>query len=101
PSSVSRVITNKSILTPQGEEKLLKFFFSKRRVQNFIKKILIEEKKRMEMGILSKPFNDRFIQKKLEDKYKIKLARRTVSQYRKLMGISSSYHRHKKVISDV
>jgi len=96
PSSIGRVITNKSILTPQGEEKLLKFFFSKRRVQNFIKKILIEEKKRMEMGILSKPFNDRFIQKKLEDKYKIKVARRTVSEYRKLMGISSSYHRHKK-----
>ena len=54
-STVSRAIAKKSILTPQGEEKPLKFFFSKRRVKNLLSKILTQERKWIKLFLKPAP----------------------------------------------
>lgn len=95
PSTISRSIANKSIITPQKEEKPLKFFFYKGRVQNFLYKVFQQEKEERERGILFKPFTDEMIQKRLEKEYQIKLSRRSISKYRQVMQIPSSYQRDK------
>ena len=92
-STVSRAIAKKSILTPQGEEKPLKFFFSKRRVKNLLSKILTQERKWIKEGILSKPFSDEEIRKMLKKRYGIEMSRRTVCKYRKMLKVPSSYQR--------
>jgi len=95
PSSVSRAIAFKSILTPQEEEKPLKFFFSKRRVQNFLRKIILEERGQLQTGILIRPLSDELVRKKLKERYGIRISRRSVSKYRQIMKIPSSYQRGK------
>jgi len=95
PSTISRSIANKSILTPQGEEKTLKFFFSKKRVENFLGKIFQQEKEEIKRKILLRPLTDKMIQKRLEREYQIKLSRRSISKYRQIMQIPSSYQRDK------
>jgi|GEM_PF-624347 len=95
PSTISRSIANKSIITPQKEEKPLKFFFYKGRVQDFLYKVFQQEKEERERGILFKPFTDEMIQKRLEKEYQIKLSRRSISKYRQVMQIPSSYQRDK------
>lgn len=95
PSTISRSIANKSIITPQKEEKPLKFFFYKGRVQNFLYKIFQQEKEERARGILFKPLTDEMIQKRLEKEYQIKLSRRSISKYRQVMQIPSSYQREK------
>lgn len=95
PSTISRSIANKSIITPQKEEKSLKFFFYKGRVQNFLYKIFQQEKEERKRGILFKSLTDEMIQKRLEKEYQIKLSRRSISKYRQVMQIPSSYQRDK------
>lgn len=94
PSSVSRAIANKSILTPQGKEKPLKFFFSKKRLKNFFLEILKEEEKEMKRGTLSRPFSDEEIKKRLKKQYNLILSRRTVCKYRQILRIPPSFKRH-------
>ena len=93
PSTISRVIFNKSIFTPQGKEKLLKFFFSRERIENFLQKIFNEEREKVRKGIILKPLNDEMIQKKLSAEYEIEISRRTVCKYRQKMKIPPSYKR--------
>lgn len=95
PSTISRSIANKSIITPQKEEKPLKFFFYKGRVQNFLYKVFQQEKEERERGIILKPLTDEMIQRRLEKEYQIKLSRRSISKYRQVMQIPSSYQRDK------
>jgi len=94
PSSVSRAIANKSILTPQGKEKPLKFFFSKKRLEKFFLEILKEEEKEIKKGTLSRPFSDEEIKKRLKKRYNLNLSRRTVCKYRETLKIPPSYQRH-------
>lgn len=95
PSTISRSIANKSIITPQKEEKPLKFFFYKGKVQNLLYKVFQQEKEERERRILFKSFTDEMIQKRLEKEYQVKLSRRSVSKYRQVMQIPSSYQRDK------
>lgn len=95
PSTVSRAITNKSILTPYGEEKPLKFFFSRCWIKNLIGKIILEEKERLREGNLSSPLTDELIQEKIMEDYAINLSRRSISKYRKMLKIPPSHHRYK------
>ena len=99
-STISRCTTNKYIETPKGVFEL-KFFFSRgidsndkgkflsnKLVKNKILRLIQDEKNK---DILS----DKNIVFKLRKKG-INIARRTVSKYRKLMNIPSSYKRKKQ-----
>jgi len=93
PSTVNRCISNKSILTPQGEEKPIGFFFSPRWAKNLVKKVILEEKEKLEKNLLSSPLTDKLIQEKIIEDYGIHLSRRTVCKYRKALRIPASYKR--------
>jgi len=101
-STISRCTTNKYIETPKGVFEL-KYFFSKginskdqakllsnKLIKNKILKLVKEENKKNVMS-----------DKKIVFKLKIKgisIARRTVSKYRKLMNIPSSFKRKRQII---
>ena len=97
-STISRVVSNKYALTPQGTY-LLKYFFSgsistsdgemmaSTAVKDEIRKILLVENQ-------LKPYNDSQIAALLKDKG-INLARRTVAKYREMMNVLPSSHRKK------
>ena len=100
-STISRCTTNKYIETPKGVFEL-KYFFSKgidskdkakllsnKLIKNKILRFIKEENRK---NIMS----DRYIVFKLK-KNGINIARRTVSKYRKLMNIPSSFKRKKKL----
>jgi len=94
PSTISRAIAGKSILTPRGEERPIKFFFSRRWMKNLVKKVILEEKEMMEKGLLLCPLTDEEIKEKIRRDYQIKIARRTVSRYREKLNIPSSHLRY-------
>ena len=95
-STISRVTRNKYIQTPQGIVEL-KFFFhsgvssylgssvSSLRVKEMIKKIVMEED-------IKKPVTDDQIVKLLQTQ-DVKIARRTVTKYRKELGIAPASKR--------
>ena len=98
-STISRVTTNKYVHTPQGILELKYFFNSglqssdgdsvasesvKNRIQEIVK---IEDSK--------KPYSDQEIVRILKAQHGIKIARRTVTKYREMMGILSSTKRKK------
>lgn len=93
PSTVSRAINNKSLVTPQGEERPIKFFFCRERIGRFLLQILQDEEKELSQGTLSRPLSDDMIGRRLKDEYDIKVARRTVSKYRNKLKIPSSSKR--------
>jgi RNA polymerase sigma-54 factor len=97
-STISRVTTNKYIHTPQGLLELKYFFhssvgsylgndMSSVRVKEMIRKLVKEEDS-------SKPLTDDQIVKLLQGK-DVKIARRTVTKYRKELKISSTSKRKK------
>lgn len=99
-STISRVTTNKYIHTPQGLFELKYFFhssvgsflgndMSSVRVKEMIRKLIKEEDQ-------AKPLTDDQIVKLLEAK-DVKIARRTVTKYRKELKISSTSKRKKIV----
>jgi len=97
PSTVSRAIADKSILTPQGEEKPIKFFFSRHWTKNLIRKIIFQEKEEIKKGISFSPLTDKLIQQKISKEYGIHLSRRSIAKYRKMLGIPSSQKRKKNI----
>ena len=99
-STISRCTTNKYIQTPKGIYEL-KYFFSKginskdktkllsnKLIKNKILRLIKEENKNI--------MSDKHIVFKLK-KNGISIARRTVSKYRKLMNIPSSFKRKKQI----
>lgn len=96
-STVSRITTNKYVSTPQGLFEL-KFFFNTglgmtdgsqmgaESVRAVIRKLITEENPK-------KPLSDKKIAELLEEKLKVKIARRTVAKYREAMCIPSSSKR--------
>jgi len=96
PSTVSRAIANKSILTPQGEERPIEFFYSRRWTRNLIRKVILEEKERVQKRSSSSPLTDELIRQKIIKDYGINLSRRTVSKYRKALNIPPSHQRYKQ-----
>ncbi len=98
-STISRVISHKYVETPLGIYPL-KFFFttgyqsetgeslSARAIKNYIKEIIAQEN-------TQKPYSDSEIAKILQEKYGIKIARRTVTKYREELNIPSLRERKK------
>ena len=97
-STVSRLTTSKSILTPQGLFSLKHFFsshvsssegdISSTAISAMIKQLIIDEDPK-------KPLSDARIQQSLLDEG-IDIARRTVAKYREAMNIGSSTQRKQK-----
>ena len=99
-STISRVTTNKYMLTPRGVFEL-KYFFSSHvstdsgedasstAIRALIRKLVDAEQPR-------KPLSDNKITQEL-DKQGIKVARRTVAKYRESMGIPSSSERKRLI----
>jgi len=91
-SNVSRAIHEKKIQLPRGTYDL-KFFFSKTisrdsevlisndRIKNMVKDYILSEDP-------YNPYSDKELADLLEDKENIRIARRTITKYRKLLGIS-------------
>jgi RNA polymerase sigma-54 factor len=77
-SLVSRALCGRSVLTPDGQEKPLKFFFpSKKNIRMDIIREIIRSEKR--------PLTDNAIKALLKEKYDIDVSRRTVNACRKEM----------------
>ena len=96
PSTISRSIANKSIVSPRGKEMSLKSFFTtgKEKINALIMDILKEERRKLMKGLLSAPLSDEKIKDRLKEKYGIKIARRTIAKYRKeILEIPSSRER--------
>jgi RNA polymerase sigma-54 factor len=93
-STVSRAVSGKYAQTPRGIFPL-KFFFtggttkgsgevaSQVSIQQYIKKLVEEEDPQ-------KPLSDEELGKRLQEKHNVKIARRTVTKYRKMLEIPSS-----------
>jgi len=115
PSVVNRMIQYRSIGTPWGEEKPLKYFFAGRKneIQNLIRDIIEEEPRpfaqdsnttyessEQKLPEFSRAkrrgYSDEQIRNKLKSEYGIALARRTVREYRNEMKIPSTYRRFVK-----
>lgn len=97
-STVSRLTSNKTMLTPQGLFPL-KYFFSSHvssldgEVSSVAISAMIEEMIAQENP--KKPLSDSEITRQLEAQG-VEIARRTVAKYREMMGIGSSTERKKK-----
>lgn len=98
-STISRVTTNKYVHTPQGIYELKYFFNSglqssdgesvaSESVKNKIQEIVKVENSK-------KPYSDQEIVRILKAQHGVKIARRTVTKYREMMGILSSTKRKK------
>ena len=96
-ATVSRAISGKYIQSQRGISKLRDFFTggtvneagevkSTRTVKQRIQELVDGENK-------SKPLSDEDIMKQLSGKFGLKIARRTVTKYRKSLGIASSRQR--------
>ncbi len=95
-TTISRIVSNKYVLTPSGLFSL-KFFFSsslKTKSGDFVSSSSIKEKikKLIEKEDKSKPLSDAEIAQIL-DKQGIKIKRRTIAKYREAIGIPSSIKR--------
>jgi RNA polymerase sigma-54 factor len=99
-SNVSRITTNKYVLTPHGIFELKYFFNSglssddgdsiaSESVKNMIKELVMNEDSR-------KPCSDQEIVKMLKAKG-VNIARRTVTKYREMLGVLSSSKRKKHI----
>jgi RNA polymerase sigma-54 factor len=99
PSTVSRAINNKYIVTPQGTYPL-KFFFTggfsngKGKVSNVAVKETVKEL------ASTGSHTDKEMSEIIFEKLKIKISRRAVAQYRKDLGIASSVDKGKNGYSD-
>ena len=99
PSTICRAIADKSVVTPQGEEKPIKFFFPslKDSVANLIREIVEEEKDLLQKGLIRRPYSDETIRAKIFHKSNIRVSRRFVTHCREASKIPSS-HRRAKII---
>lgn len=90
-SWISRLIGGLTVLTPSGEEKVLKFFFpSKKQVTKFfVKDILDREREDIISGRIKKPYTE----KQIRDMLPSSLSRWSVTQCRKEMGIPPARRR--------
>ncbi|MFH1957764.1 MAG: GIY-YIG nuclease family protein [bacterium] len=92
---ISRIAKGKSLITPQGKELPLKFFFHKRKetVKRFVKEILNGERQDLKSGKILKTYSDGELKDKLKVAYGISVSKRSIGFYRKELGIPSSRKR--------
>jgi len=100
PSTINRMIIDKSIITPQKVEKPLKFFFQprKEKIKNYLGEIIEEETYLLKKGLLSRPLSDEAIRSRLYGSFGFDISRRAVTKYRKELKIPASSKRRKKTI---
>lgn len=86
PSTISRLIRNKSVENPLGREVPLKGFFqSQKKVKlDLIREIFAEEKESI---------SDEKVKEILRKKYGLEVSRRSITAYRKELKIGSSFQR--------
>ena len=95
-STISRAISNKYIESKQGIFSLKSFFtnavatkeLSSSEIKNFINQQIEYEDK-------SEPLTDDDLLERIEKRFNIKMVRRTITKYRKLMNVASSKERKK------
>jgi len=85
PSTISRVIANKSLETPWGERALKDFFPNPKKFRKELLKQILEQE--------AKPLSDQKIKVSLERKFGVYLSRRTIASLRKELKIPSSRQR--------
>jgi RNA polymerase sigma-54 factor len=102
PSTISRAIANKYIACDRGVVPMKSFFttaldedVSNDAVKKFILSLIKEEDHK-------KPLSDMKLLTQIQEKFKIKMVRRTIAKYRKQLSIAGSSERKKLyLISDV
>lgn len=100
PSSITRVMADKSISTPQRKELPLKFFFPSQKeiTKNYLQDLMEEEKVLLQDHRLPRPYSDEVIKARLYRDYRVAISRRAVAKYRKELKIPASSRRRKKVL---
>jgi len=95
PSTISRAIAGKSLITPWGIQKALKEFFSgeKEKIKKLMLEVIREETRKLREGILTHPLSDEEIREKLKEIFQVQVARRTVTKYRRELKLPSSKKR--------
>ncbi len=95
PSTISRAISNKYLSCDRGIFALKEFFssaldedISSANIKEYIKELISKEDRK-------KPISDNKILQAIERKFGIKIVRRTITKYRKQLGIASSSERKK------
>ena len=98
PSSITRVMADKSIGTPQRKELPLKFFFPSQKeiTKTYLRDLMEEEKIVLQDRRLSRPYSDQVIRERLYRDYHIVVSRRAVAKYRKELKIPASSQRGKE-----
>jgi hypothetical protein len=93
-STISRILKNKYLETPEGNLPL-KFFCQGK--DDVIRRIIqIREKEEMDSGSRSKPFSDEEIAEIMERDYDIKISRRTVTYYRNKLAKAPKFYVRKR-----
>ncbi len=99
-ATVSRAVSEKYILTPRGIYPLRSFFIGGTETDAGVSvswdTIRVKIKELIDAEDKTNPLGDETIIELLKEKEGITLARRTVTKYRKLMGIPSSHKRREK-----
>ena len=95
PSTISRAIANKYIACDRGMLAMKKFFttaidedVSNAAIKEFLMKLIKEESR-------EKPFSDMKLLHIIQEKFKVKIVRRTIAKYRKQLNIAGSSERKK------
>jgi len=100
PSSITRVMADKSISTPQRKELPLKFFFPSQKeiTKNYLQDLIEEEKTLLQDHRLPRPYSDEVIKARLYRDYRVAISRRAVAKYRKELKIPASSRRRKEIL---
>jgi len=95
PSTISRAIANKYIACDRGLFAMKDFFttaidedVSNAAIKEYLVSLVKEESR-------AKPLSDMKLLEKIEDKFKVKMVRRTIAKYRKQLNIAGSSERKK------
>ena len=102
-STISRVVSGKSILSPWNEEIPLKVFLVKgpvNQVKSALYSILSEEEKQFLNGKIQLPYRDDEIKNLLAADFRLEVATRTVAKYRAEIGLPNIYERAKSYLNE-
>jgi len=93
-STISRILKNKSLDTPEGAYQLKFFCQSKKEVIERI--IQIREAAKLDSGDRTEPFSDAEIAEILEREYGTRVSRRTVTYYRNKIAEAPKFYKRRK-----
>jgi len=98
-ATVSRLIRDKTIVTPQGVV-AIKFFFHRvsKTVENLV---LIRERDELDRGVRARPFTDVEIRDILKNTYHVELSRRSITYHRNRCLSKSNYYSRVRKSRDV